>query len=258
MPCTVRCWPARAGPDEALVRPLSPEAIWACPPAPQAQVSPAPKSLAGGLGRRHSIRLAAGEPSRRGSTRTVIARASQERHCGRFTRVRTGASSVTSASPAGAGQRRAPAMRVNPSHPAEEHGMRALQNIIAGELGWFFAANPMPDYGIDAEAEVVIDDAGHRPVAGDADQGGKLPLPAHRWRLDLLRQQQPPRVLARALPARHRRDRRRGRERVLGGGHDRDHEGDGKELRAEDPPQPAAWHAPAGTGCSRSPAAARG
>lgn len=35
--------------------------------------------------------------------------------------------------------------------------MRALQNIIAGELGWFFAANPMPDYGIDAEAEVVID-----------------------------------------------------------------------------------------------------
>src|SRR5258708_13408846 len=48
-------------------------------------------------------------------------------------------------------------MRVNPSHPAEEHGMRALRNIIAGELGWFFAANPMPDYGIDAEAEVVID-----------------------------------------------------------------------------------------------------
>ena len=35
--------------------------------------------------------------------------------------------------------------------------MRALQNIIAGELGWFFAPNPMPDYGIDAEAEVVID-----------------------------------------------------------------------------------------------------
>src|SRR5260370_19401712 len=48
-------------------------------------------------------------------------------------------------------------MRVNPSHPAEDHGMRALQNIIPGELGWFFAANPMPDYGIDAEAEVVID-----------------------------------------------------------------------------------------------------
>lgn len=48
-------------------------------------------------------------------------------------------------------------MRVNPSHPAEEHGMRALRNITAGELGWFFAANPMPDYGIDAEAEVVID-----------------------------------------------------------------------------------------------------
>ncbi len=35
--------------------------------------------------------------------------------------------------------------------------MRALQNIIEGELGWFFAPNPMPDYGIDAEAEVVID-----------------------------------------------------------------------------------------------------
>jgi hypothetical protein len=35
--------------------------------------------------------------------------------------------------------------------------MQALRNIIEGELGWFFAANPMPDYGIDAEAEVVID-----------------------------------------------------------------------------------------------------
>jgi hypothetical protein len=45
-------------------------------PRAAAQVSPAPKSLAGGLGRRHSIRLAAGEPSRRRSTRTVIARAS--------------------------------------------------------------------------------------------------------------------------------------------------------------------------------------
>jgi hypothetical protein len=33
--------------------------------------------------------------------------------------------------------------------------MRALRNIIEGELGWFFAANPMPDYGIDAQAEVV-------------------------------------------------------------------------------------------------------
>ena len=48
-------------------------------------------------------------------------------------------------------------MRVNPSYPAESRGMRALRNIIAGELGWFFAANPMPDYGIDAVAEVVID-----------------------------------------------------------------------------------------------------
>jgi hypothetical protein len=33
-------------------------------------------------------------------------------------------------------------MRVNPSRPAEGHGMRVLQNIIADELGWFFAANP--------------------------------------------------------------------------------------------------------------------
>jgi len=36
--------------------------------------------------------------------------------------------------------------------------MRVVENIIAGELGWFFAANPLPDYGIDAQAEVVVDD----------------------------------------------------------------------------------------------------
>ena len=44
----------------------------------------------------------------------------------------------------------------------------------------------MPDYGIDAEAEVVIDGVVTGQVAGDPVQGGKLLLPAYRWRLDFL------------------------------------------------------------------------
>jgi hypothetical protein len=49
-------------------------------------------------------------------------------------------------------------MRLSPTYTAEEQAVRAVYDIIAGEFGWFFGVNPLPDYGIDAQAEVVTDD----------------------------------------------------------------------------------------------------
>jgi hypothetical protein len=66
---------------------------------------------------------------------------------------------VTSEGAASAGQGRVPGMRLSPTYRAEEQAVRAVRDIIADEFGWFFGVNPLPDYGIDAQAEVVTDDA---------------------------------------------------------------------------------------------------
>jgi hypothetical protein len=48
-------------------------------------------------------------------------------------------------------------MRLNPTYLAEDQGVRTVHDIITSELGWFCTVNPLPDYGIDAQAEVVTD-----------------------------------------------------------------------------------------------------
>ena len=53
---------------------------------------------------------------------------------------------------------RAPGMRRGKTHLAEEWAVRRVNNVVADELRWVFRPERLPDYGVDAQAEVVTDD----------------------------------------------------------------------------------------------------
>jgi Domain of unknown function (DUF4365) len=57
-----------------------------------------------------------------------------------------------------AGRRRVPGMRRGHTHVAEDWAVRRVHDVVADELGWNFGRDPLPDYGVDALAEVVSDD----------------------------------------------------------------------------------------------------
>ncbi len=77
--------------------------------------------------------------------------------------------------PAGAELERALGMRRGSTQPAERWGVWNVDGIVTHALGWHFREQPLPDYGVDAQAEVVADDelVTGRLVAS-ADQGGRL------------------------------------------------------------------------------------
>ena len=65
--------------------------------------------------------------------------------------------SVTSDSPGGEEQGRAPGMYRGDTQPPERRGVWVVDGVIQ-DLGWFFREQPVLDYGVDAQAEVVADD----------------------------------------------------------------------------------------------------
>ena len=53
---------------------------------------------------------------------------------------------------------RAPGMRRGRTRKVEDWAVRHVNDVIADEFGWHFGRDPLPDYGVDALAEVVGDD----------------------------------------------------------------------------------------------------
>jgi hypothetical protein len=49
-------------------------------------------------------------------------------------------------------------MRRGKTHHAEEWAVRRVNDVVADELRWVFRPERLPDYGVDAQAEVVADD----------------------------------------------------------------------------------------------------
>src|ERR1700676_2448513 len=49
-------------------------------------------------------------------------------------------------------------MRRGSTQPAERWGVWNVDGIVTHALGWHFREQPLPDYGVDAQAEVVADD----------------------------------------------------------------------------------------------------
>jgi hypothetical protein len=49
-------------------------------------------------------------------------------------------------------------MRRGPTQRAEDWAVRRVNDVVADDLQWFFGREPLPDYGVDAQAEVVADD----------------------------------------------------------------------------------------------------
>jgi hypothetical protein len=53
---------------------------------------------------------------------------------------------------------RAPGMRRGSTQPVERWAVWNVDGIISHALGWHFREQPLPDYGVDAQAEVVADE----------------------------------------------------------------------------------------------------
>ena len=53
---------------------------------------------------------------------------------------------------------RAPGMRRANTQKAEDWAVLRVHNVVAEDLKWFFRVEPPPDYGVDAQAEIVADD----------------------------------------------------------------------------------------------------
>jgi Domain of unknown function (DUF4365) len=51
-----------------------------------------------------------------------------------------------------------PGMRLGRTERAEDFAVRHVNDVVADELGWLFGNEPLPDYGVDAQAEVVAED----------------------------------------------------------------------------------------------------
>jgi hypothetical protein len=49
-------------------------------------------------------------------------------------------------------------MRRGPTQRAEDWAVRRVNDVVADDLEWFFRREPLPDYGVDAQAEVVASD----------------------------------------------------------------------------------------------------
>jgi hypothetical protein len=49
-------------------------------------------------------------------------------------------------------------MRRGSTQKAEDWAVRRVNDVVADDLQWFFGREPLPDYGVDAQAEVVADD----------------------------------------------------------------------------------------------------
>jgi hypothetical protein len=55
--------------------------------------------------------------------------------------------------------KKAPGMLRADTQQAEGWAVRRVNDVVADDLKWFFRAEPLFDYGVDAQAEVVADDA---------------------------------------------------------------------------------------------------
>jgi Domain of unknown function (DUF4365) len=55
--------------------------------------------------------------------------------------------------------KKAPGKRRGRTQQAEDWAVRRVNDVVADDLKWFFRAEPLFDYGVDAQAEVVADDA---------------------------------------------------------------------------------------------------
>jgi hypothetical protein len=53
---------------------------------------------------------------------------------------------------------RAPGMRRGETAKTERRAVRRVDEIVSDELGWLFREQPLPDYGVDAQAELVAED----------------------------------------------------------------------------------------------------
>jgi hypothetical protein len=58
----------------------------------------------------------------------------------------------------GPSAKRAPGMRRRETQRPEDRAVRRVNDVVADDLQWNFGREPLPDYGVDALAEVVADD----------------------------------------------------------------------------------------------------
>jgi hypothetical protein len=59
----------------------------------------------------------------------------------------------------GSSAKRAPGVRRGSTQQTEDWAVRRVNDVVADDLKWFFRPEPLFDYGVDAQAEVVADDA---------------------------------------------------------------------------------------------------